>query len=146
MSQQETEKQKVKVKLRTTIRNGAETETYEFTTFGMKFTKGNALYLQYTEEDENGKTQTTVKYKEPEALIMRGGAVKMRQVFNPGETMNGHYESRYGSMPMQTKTESVHHVWAEEKHEGMFVFRYELFMQGDLLGQYEMAIAYKEEA
>ncbi|PLT35903.1 DUF1934 domain-containing protein [Bacillus sp. V5-8f] len=146
MSLQETDKQKVKVMLRTTIRNDGETESYELTTFGTKFSKGNALYLQYTEEDENGKTQTTVKYKDPEALIMRGGAVKMRQVFNPGETLNGHYESMYGSMPIQTKTESISHVWTEEKREGMFVFRYELFMQGDLLGQYEMAIAYKEEA
>lgn len=145
MSQQETEKQNVKVMLRTTIKNGTETDTYELITFGTKFNKGNALYLQYTEEDENGKTQTTVKYKEPEALLMRGGAVKMRQVFVPGEAMNGHYESMYGSMPMQTRTQAVRHEWEEEIREGRFVFRYELYMQGDLLGQYEMEIAYREE-
>jgi uncharacterized beta-barrel protein YwiB (DUF1934 family) len=139
-------KQNVKVMLRTKINNGTEADTYELITFGTKFTKGTAVYLQYTEEDENGKTQTTIKYKEQEALLMRGGAVNMRQVFSPSVATNGHYESKYGTMPMRTKTKSVSHEWNEEKREGRFVFDYELFMQGSLLGQYEMEIAYKEEA
>ncbi|MDQ0218546.1 DUF1934 domain-containing protein [Peribacillus cavernae] len=146
MSLQNTEKQNIKVMLRTTIDNGSETDTFELTAFGTKFSKGNALYLQYTEESENGKTQTTIKYKESETLLMRSGAVKMRQVFSLAEITNGHYESMYGTMAMQTRTKLVSHIWNVEKREGKFLFDYDLFMQGDLLGQYEMVIAYKEEA
>jgi uncharacterized beta-barrel protein YwiB (DUF1934 family) len=143
---QNTEKQKVNVILHTKIRNGGETDTFEIVTSGTKFTKGNALYLQYSEESENGIVQTTIKYKEAEALLMRSGSVNMRQVFNLAEITNGHYESQYGTMPMQTRTKLVSHIWNQERREGKFLFDYDLFMQGNLLGQYEMTIAYKEEA
>ncbi|CAH0345038.1 DUF1934 domain-containing protein [Bacillus sp. CECT 9360] len=144
MTMQNTDKQDVKVKLNTKISNGDETDTYEIVTSGTKFTKGNALYLQYTEEDDNGKTYTTLKFKEADALLMRSGVVKMRQVFSLSEVTNGHYESIYGTMTTQTRTKLISHLWDENKREGKFLFDYELFMQGNLLGQYEMVITYKE--
>jgi uncharacterized beta-barrel protein YwiB (DUF1934 family) len=145
LSFKDNKKQNVKVTLRTTIDNGSETESHELITFGTKFTKGNDFYLQYSEDGETGKTQTTIKYKDVEALLMRGGAVKMRQLFRPGEMTNGHYESQYGMMPMVTKAISIQHHQTIDADSGQIIFNYELYMQGDSLGRYEMVVAYKEE-
>ncbi|WP_409303276.1 DUF1934 domain-containing protein [Peribacillus sp. SCS-155] len=145
MSLQDTEKLKVKVTLQTTIQNGKEKESYELVTSGTVLIKKNDIYLQYTEETEAGKTNTTIKYKNAEALLMRGGAVKMRQLFRPGGITRGHYESLYGTLPMVTKTKSIHHVFFDEQNEGEFTFHYELIMQEESLGHYIMVIKYKEE-
>lgn len=140
------EKKKIKVTLQTKITIGSETEVYELVTFGEKFEKGLALYLQYTEEDENGKTKTMVKFKDQEALLMRNGTVKMRQLFVPDETTTGHYESIYGTLGMLTRTKAVEHRWNEVEKEGELNLRYDMKMQGSTLNKYEMTIAYKEEA
>ncbi|KMY51990.1 hypothetical protein AC625_22715 [Peribacillus loiseleuriae] len=143
---QDLEKQSVKVTLKTKITVGSESEAYELITFGTKFQKNSSFYLQYAEESEAGKIQTTVKNKDNEILLLRNGAVKMRQLFREGETTNGHYESMYGMLPLLTKTKSAHHQWNDMTKEGRFDISYRMQMQGAEPGQYELTLTYKEEA
>ncbi|WP_419882424.1 DUF1934 domain-containing protein [Peribacillus sp. B-H-3] len=146
MTLQDSGKKNIKVTLQTKIRNGSGTESYELITFGTMFFKAGSLYLQYGEENEYGKTQTTIKYKGHEALLLRNGAVKMRQSFVPEETVHGHYESVYGTLGMITHTNSLEYQWNEDEKEGKLVLNYELTMQGSEKGYYEMTIAFREEA
>jgi len=137
------EKQKIKVTLQTKITYGADKEIYELTTFGTSMYKGSDLYLQYTEESEAGTTNTTIKHKPNETVLLRGGACKMRQLFRLQETTNGHYENVYGMFGLRTTTNRISHQWDEQKQEGTLTLRYQLHMQGSEPGQYEMTILYK---
>ena len=88
MSLHQIDKQKVKVTLKTKITYGPDTESYELITFGTSLYKGSNLYLQYTEESEAGSTNTTIKHKSNETILLRNGAFKMRQLFRLQETTN----------------------------------------------------------
>ena len=140
------DKRKIKVTLQTKITFGSNTETYKLVTFGTKMYKGNDLYLQYTEENEAGKVQTTLKHKSDETVLLRNGAVKMRQLFRLQEETNGHYESIYGRLGLKTSAKQITHYWDERKNKGKLFLRYTLHMQGSEPGHYEMTISYKEEA
>lgn len=143
MSLHHIDKQKIKVTLQMKISFGSETESYELITFGTSIYKGTDLYLQYTEESEAGTTNTTIKHKPNETLLLRSGAFKMRQLFRLQETTNGHYESLYGMLGLLTTTNHISHQWDDEEQEGTLTLRYQLHMQGSEPGQYEMTILYK---
>lgn len=129
--------------LKTKITYGPDTESYKLTTFGTSLNKGSDLYLQYTEESEAGTTNTTIKHKSDETLLLRSGAFKMRQIFRLQETTNGHYENVYGTFGLLTTTNHISHQWNEIEQEGQLTLRYQLHMQGSEPGQYEMTIIYK---
>jgi uncharacterized beta-barrel protein YwiB (DUF1934 family) len=137
------DKQKIKVTLQTSITYGAETETYELITFGTSMYKGPNLYLQYTEESEAGTTNTTIKHKANETLLLRNGVFKMRQLFRLHETTNGHYENEYCLFGLLTATNTISHQWNEQEQEGKLTLRYVLHVQGSEPGQYEMTVTYK---
>ena len=143
MSLHQIDKQKVKVTLKTKITYGPDTESYELITFGTSLYKGSDLYLQYTEESEAGTTNTTIKHKSNETLLLRNGAFKMRQLFRLQETTNGHYENVYGTFGLLTTTNHISHQWNEQEQEGKLTLHYQLHMQGSEPGQYEMTIIYK---
>ncbi|WP_374721585.1 DUF1934 domain-containing protein [Peribacillus tepidiphilus] len=140
------EKKNVKVHLKTTITTGEDTETYEFLTFGTSQLKGNTLYLQYEEvQEDHQKVQTTVKWTDEEAFIMRSGAIKMRQRFIRDAHTIGVYESPYGALNMKTLTKKMEYSWNNHTKEGKIILIYELAIQGNEIGRYEMTIGYKEE-
>ncbi|WP_157950815.1 DUF1934 domain-containing protein [Peribacillus acanthi] len=141
------EQKDVKVTLKTVISSGNEKEEYEFITFGTAQTKGETLYLQYDEiqDDNQERIQTVVKWNDEEAFIMRKGPVKMRQRFRRDVETVGIYESQYGSMQMLTYTNKMEYTWNNLEKEGIISLIYDLNMQGNKIGQYEMTILYKEE-
>ena len=143
MSLHHIDKQKIKVTLQTSITYGAETETYKLITFGTSMYKGPDLYLQYIEESEAGTTNTTIKHKANETLLLRNGVFKMRQLFRLHDTTNGHYENEYGLFGLLTTTNTISHQWNEQEQEGKLILRYQLHVQGSEPGQYEMMITYK---
>ncbi len=129
--------------LKTKITYGPDSESYELITFGTSQYKGSDLYLQYTEESGSGTTNTTIKHKSNETLLLRNGAFKMRQLFRLQETTNGHYENIYGTFGLLTTTNHISHHWNEIEQEGKLTLHYQLHMQGSEPGQYEMTIMYK---
>ncbi|MFD2446817.1 DUF1934 domain-containing protein [Bacillus sp. CGMCC 1.16607] len=144
MGREAAEQVPVKVIVRTTILQGNEQETFELTTFGRYYKKGQATYLLYEEVLEVGHVKTTVKFSTDEAVILRSGALNMRLSFKNQYQMKGHYDSPYGSMDAMTDTKKIEHRQANEK-EGVLNLVYELTMQGDVAGIYHMEIKYKED-
>ncbi|MGM9924815.1 MAG: DUF1934 domain-containing protein [Bacillus sp. (in: firmicutes)] len=139
--------QTVKVELKTTVTNGPDSESYELLTFGTVQNKGRSIYLRYDEVQQDlNKTQTIVKWSPEEVFIMRSGHVKMRQKFLKGLMTVGTFESPYGTMQMLTTAKKMKHTWNEEEKTGTMHLIYDLNLQGNDVGQYEMQICYKEEA
>ncbi|WP_042351099.1 DUF1934 domain-containing protein [Bacillus massiliigorillae] len=136
----------VKVELKTTITNGEERDSYELLTFGTLQHKGRSIYLRYDEVQQDlNKTHTIVKWSPEEVFIMRSGHVKMRQKFLKDLMTVGSFESTYGTMQMLTTAKKMNHSWDDNTKEGKIHLIYDLNMQGNDVGQYDMLIRYKEE-
>jgi uncharacterized beta-barrel protein YwiB (DUF1934 family) len=107
--------------------------------------KAGNSYLRYEEIQEDLTIRTTIRLEEERAVILRSGAVKMRLVLNTKERENGHYESPYGSLPLETRTnELVMENNEDSKINGRFLTRYDLIIGGNSAGKYTLEINYSE--
>ncbi|MFE7149798.1 DUF1934 domain-containing protein [Heyndrickxia sporothermodurans] len=143
LTEEMTQQTPVKIHLKTVIKQDAESESYELMLFGNFYQKGNAFFLKYDEEVEEGTVHTIVKIADNNAVILRSGAIKMRLSFHMDVEKNGSYESTFGTLLLSTKTEKIEHI-KTTKNEGRINLAYDLLMQGSSSGKYEMSINYKE--
>nr|WP_233099784.1 DUF1934 family protein [Bacillus velezensis] len=74
----------VAIHVQSFIHNGSEEESVEFTSSGFYYVRNGKTYLSYHEEHDLGKIKTVVKITEKEILVMRSGAIQMKQRFIPG--------------------------------------------------------------
>lgn len=132
-----------KIKVKTTIWNDGEKETFELTTFGRYYEKGNSIFLQYEEVMEEGTVKSIVKVSKDEVLILRSGAVNMRMLFECDKKHAGRYETPFGTMGIQTQTKKLIHSLAGRS--GTMDILYDLHMQGALAGTYHLEIWFEEE-
>ena len=71
----------MKINVKTTIHQQGGKEVYELAVFGRYLEKDGASFLKYEEVQDEGSVRTIVKVAGDKALILRGGAVKMRLPF-----------------------------------------------------------------
>lgn len=136
------EKIPVSLKLVTEIRDQSRKENMVQETEGFLYAKNNATFLSYNEEIENaGEVQTVVKIQDEKVLIIRTGAVTMKQTFTKGKETEGTYQSPYGKMSMVTKTENIRTSF-KNIHNGKLFLTYLLEMQGNQLGRYRMTFSF----
>ncbi|MFC7391898.1 DUF1934 domain-containing protein [Scopulibacillus cellulosilyticus] len=102
---------------------------------GQAVLKNNVLFLRYDETMEGiGIVHNTVKIKDGEAVIIRKGAVTMRQPLKKGAVTEGTYHHPYGNMLMKTTTKTCKGSWDEDKKQGLIKIDYEFAMQGQHVG------------
>ncbi len=130
----------VKINVKTTI---DQEETFELMVFGTYFEKGNAAYLRYEEAMEEGTVRTIVKMAENDALILRGGAVKMRLPFELNRKLNGSYEMPFGQFATETMAKRIQYSY--ENGRGSFHVVYDFSMEGAPGNTYQLEIAFQEE-
>ncbi|OCA81094.1 DUF1934 domain-containing protein [Pradoshia sp. D12] len=136
----------VMVRLKTHIQYVDDEENIELITFGTLHHMPNATYIRYIEHVENnGKINTTVKYDGDEMLIIRSGAVKMRQLYKIGTETSGSYESIHGTLDLTTRTNKLEHTVHPETKEEIFHVSYNLFLQQENVGNYSLTLTVKEE-
>ncbi|MFK9091593.1 DUF1934 domain-containing protein [Bacillus salipaludis] len=126
----------VKIKVKTTI---DQQETMELTVFGRYFQKGGAAFLKYEEVLEEGTVRTIVKVAPEEALILRGGAVKMRLPFRLHKIQQGSYEMPFGTFETLTMAKRIEHS------DGLIDILYDFTMQGSPTGTYHLEITFQED-
>ena len=135
----------VKIKVKTTIQNGQEAETYELTTFGQYYQKMNASYLRYEEYLEEGTVKTVVKVSGGEGSILRKGALDMKLSFKKDQTLPGRYKTPYGIFDIHTSTSRLSYEFDESRNEGFIDILYNFKIQGSQAGTYHMLITFEEE-
>lgn len=141
MSEQGT---KVKIKLVSTILpTDGERETYEMWLEGSLVKKAGTDYLRYEEVQEDQTIRTVVKLAQNQALIMRSGSVNMRLPLNLEQNERGHYESIYGSLPLETKTYQLA-IERKPNGSGHFATQYDLIIGGASVGNYTLEINFTE--
>ena len=75
---------------------------------GELYRRGSAIYVRYTEQDEQGgKTRTVVKLSEREIKIMRRGEIESEQTFVLHHKRKGHHRTPAGTLPIVTDTRSM---------------------------------------
>ena len=136
----------VKIKLVSSIiPTEGELETYEMWLRGTFVEKAGKPYLRYEEVQEDQTIRTTVKLTNDQGLIMRSGGVNMRLPLNTLRRERGHYESPYGSLPIETKTHQLAiDVEQGSKVSGRFKTQYDLIIGGNAVGNYTLEINYSE--
>jgi uncharacterized beta-barrel protein YwiB (DUF1934 family) len=135
----------VQLKFVTEINDQNQKQTVAFHANGQYYIKGNHTYLTFIEPNELGEVKTIVKIKESEVLILRSGAVKMRQQFRKGELAIGSYQSQAGNMEMLTKTNDIEYKFYDKSQKGKLFLAYTLVLQGEPTGRYSITITFKEE-
>lgn len=136
---------KVKIKLVSAIHpTDGERETYEMWLQGAIIVKAGKSYLRYEEVQDDQTIRTTVKLMGDQAVITRSGAVSMRMLLNPEQKEHGHYESPYGSLPIETKTHKLLDETNTGSKSGRFMTQYDLIIGGNSVGHYTLEIHYSE--
>ncbi|MFX3625187.1 MAG: DUF1934 domain-containing protein [Ectobacillus sp.] len=134
----------VTLKFVTQIREGTRKETIAFETNGLYYEKGQSTYLTFLEPNEQGEVKTVIKVQRDDVLIMRSGAVSMRQTHKKGQWTNGTYTSELGSFPLQAKTDNVLFEWSDKRKKGQLFLTYALLLGGSDAGRYTITIHFKE--
>lgn len=127
------------------IHNGKddEKETIEVKTTGEYVQKGKTLYIRYEEEHELGFVKTTVKIAGNEVVVMRSGAVAMKQRFSEGMVTLTDYSTPFGKLQLETKTKSL--TIDTNELEGKLVILYDLQIDEKEKHVHKLVLTYKEE-
>lgn len=88
--------------------------------------------------------KTIIKIQDEQVLIMRSGAVSMRQTHVKGEWTTGTYTSELGTFALQTKTDNVLFKWSDEKKKGQLFLTYALLLSEQEAGRYTITLNLKE--
>lgn len=124
---------RVKVRIQTNMKQ--QGQSLEQVCEGKFFQRARGWNLVYQEDlGEDQRVSTTVKMQNGLVTIVRTGAARMRQEYKIGEITKGKYETPYGLMWMETKTDEIR--WEEER----FFLSYRLKLNGEDLGRYEVAM------
>jgi uncharacterized beta-barrel protein YwiB (DUF1934 family) len=112
---------------------------------GYLYPKGNHFYIRYEEtESELGRTSTLLKLESGQIRIIRQGDVESEQSFVPGERRVGFYQTSQGRMELEMHT----HDMASDMQQGLgsVIWSYDLFVQGEPAGLYEIKLVVQEES
>ncbi|WP_397537005.1 DUF1934 domain-containing protein [Rummeliibacillus pycnus] len=135
----------VKLKIITTItQQDTKPEQYELWSEGTIMQKRNQIYLRYEEVQEGKHMQTTLRFGQEDAIIIRNGDIKMRMPFVLGQAQKGHYNSEYGQLPIVTLTKEMKFEPSESLQSGRFYLQYELLIGGQSVGDYALELNYTE--
>lgn len=97
---------------------------------------GSSLYLSFSDKIADvGPADYTVRISGNEALILRKGALPMRQPLLLGTTMDGTYETAFGLMETKATAEKIETVSDSSGNSGSVHLVYELNMQGQSVGK-----------
>jgi uncharacterized beta-barrel protein YwiB (DUF1934 family) len=133
---------KRKVRIRIEGRQG-EQETLQLA-HGDLYLKGKSFYIRYEEaESELGRTTTLLKLEAGQMRITRQGDVESQQSFIPGKRSIGFYQTSQGKLELEMHT---HGMLSDLKLGlGWVSWSYDLIVQGEPAGLYEIKLVIQEE-
>ncbi len=137
--------------MQTNIKQGNEQDKMTVEAPGQIYVKQNYTYVTFTEKLEGlGDVKTVLKVAADEVTVMRKGPIEMRQVFQYGTVTEGAYDTPYGKLKTEAKTDHIEVKWQEEAaaHERKrhtIDFGYDLHLAGSSAGRYDVMISIEEE-
>jgi uncharacterized beta-barrel protein YwiB (DUF1934 family) len=135
-----TDKQRVRIRIES--KQGGQ-ETLQVAQ-GDLYPKGKHFYIRYEDaESELGRTMTLLKLETGQIRIIRQGDVESEQSFVPGERSIGFYQTNQGRLELEMAT---HGMSSDLNHGlGWVSWSYDLIVQGEPAGLYEIKLVIQEE-
>lgn len=134
------DKTQVRVTINTVVSNGSNRERLTSKGLGTFYANNETAVCTFIETNENGETKTIVKIEPNQVTIQRNGALNMRQQLVMGKKTEGTYSTPYGRMAMETKAKTIQFAWDKVKRIGKLHVEYDLWMQRDYTGCYNVTI------
>ncbi|GAY74730.1 DUF1934 domain-containing protein [Sporolactobacillus inulinus] len=104
---------------------------------------GSSLYLVFSAEIADvGLADYTIRVGNEEALILRKGALPMRQQLVIGQSIKGSYESQFGRMETQATAKRIETTCDPAGRCGSVHLVYELLIQEQSVGKATMEYRY----
>lgn len=138
----------VQVHLETFVTQEAETENHVFDEPGTVVQMGDTLYIRYREVNEEEHTDYPVTLKlraDGSVQLSRGSSeddTHLRLHFANNRRILTRYRTPYGIIPVETVTPRLDVRLTTEPLAGEIYIEYELFGNGDHLGNYRMRLLF----
>lgn len=136
----------VKITVETTINDGGEDNKYELTVFGSLAKRNGSTFIRYTEMTEQGELKVLVKYDGEKVEATRKGYMHIKQVFEPEKTTFAIMQTPMGDLDVLTSTKKISSSEDEETRMVQLSFDYELFVNDNLVGNYNLKICTEENS
>ncbi|MBM7631475.1 DUF1934 domain-containing protein [Geomicrobium sediminis] len=135
------------VTMETNVEQEGEKKEISVSGSGQLVKKSQSTFVTWNEQLEDiGEVKTVLKIQPGSLTVLRQGAVSMRQEYTPGKETEGSYKTAYATFQTLAKTEDLQIKWfKEEALLGQLAFTYDLELQGQLAGHYDVKIKIKEE-
>ncbi|MFD2695470.1 DUF1934 domain-containing protein [Sporolactobacillus shoreicorticis] len=105
---------------------------------------GSSLYLVFSAKIADvGQADYTIRVGGNEALILRKGALPMRQPLMVGQIVAGTYDTAYGRMETKAAAETIDSIIDASGDSGSIRIVYALSIQGQSVGKMVLDYHYK---
>lgn len=136
--------QKIAIHLETQMTQQGQNEKFVLDVPGQLVKIGTTIYIRYAEIAETGeKIPVTVKIQpEGPVQIMRGKETHSRLKFLYETTLSMPYPTPYGVFTIESFTKNLHFSLKDKPFSGTLMLDYDLFLQNEKLGSYEMRLSF----
>lgn len=134
------DKMEVRVTIKTDITNASQRERMKSEAFGTFYVNDETAVCTFVERGDEGETKTVVKINPNQVTIQRSGALNMRQQLISAQKTEGFYTTPYGRLAMEMETKNIQFSWDKLKRVGLLHVIYDLWMQGNYTGCYNVTI------
>lgn len=136
----------VMIELSTSILDNGSQEESHMKHSGEFFQKGKLDVLRYVEQGEDGSsTKSLITIQPDKVSIKRTGNVTMNQQFQQGQITENMLKHPYGSMHMETSTQTISYQAPSEHSEGRLIIDYTVKLNGQDERSHEIKLTFTEE-
>ncbi|AFT82071.1 DUF1934 domain-containing protein [Leuconostoc carnosum] len=140
-----TTKNDVDIKLKTTITQDNESETFTFDTVGELIVKNQTIFLRYTELiDGQNPTNVLFKIEKEHVRLNRSGDSLTKLAFAHEKRLPAHYETTIGQMNLETHTTAMRVNMAPTAYSGTVDIDYELYANDIIAGEYRIRLQFNQ--
>ncbi|WP_042221382.1 DUF1934 domain-containing protein [Oceanobacillus manasiensis] len=136
----------VMIELSSSIEDNGTVEKSHMQHSGEFFQKGKLDVLRYEEQGEDGfSTKNLITIQPEKVSIKRTGNVSMNQQFQQGQITENMLKHPYGSMHMETSTQTISYDAPTIKSEGCLTIEYTVKLNGQDERSHEIKLTIIEE-
>lgn len=140
------ERKSVRIQITNLVRQMDALEKTEITVPGVFYRDEGNIYLQYEEQQVEGKIRSVLKVSETELLLLRNGAVNMRlHFFKDKSRSTASVESGAGKFLFESELVSYNEAFSQDAAQGEVAFQYDLLSAGTYVGSYEVTMRIEED-
>ncbi len=140
------EKRIVTVRLQSNIIDQTPLDSFEWTTRGEFFHKGDDYYIRFKEAYLTAdEIQTTLKWNGEELLLLRHGDIFMRQSFIVGKETSGRYGTKEAAFETTAFTDTLRVQLPINEKKGSIEIVYRFRIQGQHTGTHHLNLTLEEE-